>query len=74
MLLWAKLADSSRRFLISALEAEIWVPLGGGMGAQKSQQIFFYNFEFFFGQITYIEMFYDRLAQKMTTFSRFSRF
>ena len=30
MLLWAKLADSSRRFLIYALEAEIWVPLVGG--------------------------------------------
>ena len=73
MPLWAKLADSSRRFLISALEAEIWVPLGGWHGGPKITKNFFPNLSFF-GQNTYIEMFYDRLAQKMTIFGRFSRF
>ena len=44
MPLWAKLADSSRRFLISALEAEIWVPLGGWHGGPKITKKFFFQF------------------------------
>ena len=44
MPLWAKLADSSRRFLISALEAEIWVPLGGWHGGPKITKKFCFQF------------------------------
>ena len=61
--------------MISALEAEIWVGtpgLEGWHGGPKITKIF--PISSFFGQITYIEMFYDRLAQKMTIFGRFSRF
>ena len=39
-----KLADSSRRFLIIALEAEIWVPLGGWHGGPKITKNFFFQF------------------------------
>ena len=46
-------------------------PRGVTWGAQKSQKIFFPILSFF-GPITYIEMFYDRFAQKMTIFGRFS--
>ena len=74
VLIWARLADSSRRFLICALEAEIWVPLGGWHGGPKNHKKIFFQILSFFGQITYIEMFYDRSAQKMTIFGRFSRF
>ena len=74
MLLLAELEDSSRGFLISALEAETWVPLGGWHGGPKITKIVFLQILSFFDRITYIEMFYDRLAQKMTIFGRFSRF
>ena len=39
------------------------------MGAQK---YLVFSILSFFGQITYIEMFYDGLARKMTIFGRFN--
>ena len=74
MPLWAKLADSSRRFLISALEAEIWGTPRGEAWGPKNHEIFFFPISSFFGRITYIEMFNDSLAQKLSIFGRFSGF
>ena len=48
-------------------------PRGVAWG-RKNHKNFFLPILSFFDQITYIEMFYDSLVQKMTTFGRFSRF